>query len=221
MALDLQVLTIYRDIKKILRSFAGNVLDVGCGQSAYRFLLDSSRTAYYGIDVKEADEFEYHNSDITIFNGKDIPFADNMFDGVICTEVLEHVWDYQKLIDEIRRVLKPNGTAVVTIPWSARYHYIPHDFFRYTPSSLRTMFEDFNQVTITNRGTDIASIANKVVVLWFRSLFPSRKWKMVFVPFWVVLSPILASTLLIAHLSLMLRWGSENDPLGYTVIAQK
>jgi len=221
MTLDLQILTIYRDISKTLRSFTGNVLDVGCGHSPYRFLLDASRTTYYGIDVKEAGDFEYHNPDVTIFNGKDIPFADDLFDAVICTEVLEHVWDYQKLINEIRRALKPNGIAAITIPWSARYHYIPHDFFRYTPSSLRTMFQEFSEVTIANRGTDIVSIANKVVVLWFSNLFPSKRGKVVFVPLWVALSPILIINLLVAHLSLLLEWGSENDPLGYTIIARK
>jgi len=83
------------------------------------------------------------------------------------------------------------------------------------------MFGDFAEVTITNRGTDIASIANKVVVLWFRNLLPSKTSRVIFVPIWVALIPILVITLLIAHLSLFLKLGSVNDPLGYTVIARK
>ena len=221
MVLDLQILTIYRDIKKTVPHFKGNVLDVGCGQSPYKFLLDTSQSAYSGIDILDADKFDYNNTEITHFNGEDIPFPDENFDGIICTEVLEHVQNYQKLIDEIHRVLKKGGQGIITVPWSARYHYIPYDFFRYTPSSLKTIFSRFSEVKIKNRGTDIANIANKVIVLWFRNLFPAKWWKWFFVPVWVALSPILMIVVLIAHLSLWFNWGTDDDPLGYTVLIKK
>ncbi len=221
MILDLQALTVYRDIKKTIPHFSGNILDVGCGQSPFKFLLNPSATKYFGIDIVDAEKFDYKNSLITPFNGEDIPFRDDEFGGVICTEVLEHVENYQKLINEIHRVMKKDGEAIITIPWSARYHYIPYDFFRYTPSSLKTMFRNFSEVRIRNRGTDIANIANKVIVLWFRNLFPSQAWKWVFVPVWIVLSPILLFVVLLAHLSLWFNWGSSDDPLGYTIAVKK
>ena len=132
--LDLQILTIYRDLKKELPGYTGSVLDVGCGQSPYRFLLTKG-TNYFGIDIVDADKFDYNNPLITPFNGEDIPFENEKFDAFLCTEVLEHVEKYQRLVDEIFRVLKKGGSGIVTIPWSARYHYIPWDYFRYTPSS--------------------------------------------------------------------------------------
>jgi SAM-dependent methyltransferase len=221
MLLDLQILTIYRDIAKVLPGFKGDVLDVGCGQSPYKFLLNPSETKYYGIDIVDADKFDYNNPDITPFNGEDIPFGDEKFSGVICTEVLEHVQHYQKLVDEIHRCMKKGGVAAVTIPWSARYHYAPHDYFRYTPSSLKTMFGKFSEVSITPRGSDISNIANKVIVIWFRNLLPAQAWKWVLVPFWVLFSPLLGLVVLKAHISLLLNWGSQDDPLGYTVIAKK
>jgi SAM-dependent methyltransferase len=221
MVLDLQALTVYHDIKKTIPSFKGNVLDVGCGQSPFKFLLDSSQTKYFGIDIVDAEKFDYKNSSITPFNGEDIPFKDDEFGGVICTEVLEHVENYQKLINEMHRVMKKGGEAIVTIPWSARYHYIPYDFFRYTPSSLKTMFRNFSDVKIQNRGTDISNIANKVIVLWFRNLLPSKLWKWIFVPVWIALSPILALVVMIAHFSFWLKLGSADDPLGYTVFIKK
>ena len=54
MLLDLQLLTIYKDLKKRLPLFTGKVLDVGCGQSPYKFLLNN-KTRYFGIDVVESD----------------------------------------------------------------------------------------------------------------------------------------------------------------------
>src|ERR1700761_7045079 len=143
MLLDLQILTIFKDVRRELPAYRGKVLDIGCGQSPYKFLLDPVATEYFGIDIIEAKDFGYDNRNIISFDGKHIPFGDQLFDAVICTEVLEHVQDYQYLIDEMYRVSKKNADLIVTIPWSARYHYIPYDYLRYTPSSLKTMFSVF------------------------------------------------------------------------------
>ncbi|SHK17676.1 Ubiquinone/menaquinone biosynthesis C-methylase UbiE [Desulfatibacillum alkenivorans DSM 16219] len=45
-----------------------------------------------------------------------LPFADNSFDYVICSEVLEHIPDDQSAVAEMARVLKPEGTLVVSVP---------------------------------------------------------------------------------------------------------
>lgn len=221
MLLDLQILTIFRHVKNELPKYQGNVLDIGCGQSPYRFLLDESKTRYFGVDIVDADKFDYENSDVTPFNGKDIPFENDKFDAVICTEVLEHVEDYQYLIDEMYRVMKPGAKGIVTIPWSARYHYIPYDFFRYTPSSLKTMFAKFNEGKIIARGSDVSNVANKLIVMWFRNLQVNSFLKFVLVPFWIVTLPLLGLAVLMAHISLVFNLGSAEDPLGYTILIKK
>ena len=83
------------------------------------------------------------------------------------------------------------------------------------------MFGRFSEVKIKNRGTDLANIANKLIVLWFRNLLPSQAWKWIFVPVWIALLPVLGLAVLIAHLSLLFNWGSDDDPLGYTIIVKK
>jgi len=221
MFVDLQIWTVYRDLRRLLPHFKGDVLDVGCGQSPYRSLLDPAATRYVGIDISDADRFDYANDDIVPFDGEHIPFPDDHFDAIFCTEVLEHVANYQGLVDEIYRVLKNDGQAVFTVPWSARYHYVPYDFFRYTPSSLRTMFARFRSAEITPRGTDISTIASKLVVLWFRNLVPSQRWRLVLVPLWLLASPILALALVIAYVCTLASIGSTDDPLGYTIVVTK
>jgi len=126
-----------------------------------------------------------------------------------------------KIPPQTQKRLKKGGTGIITIPWSARYHYIPYDYYRYTPSSLKTMFSQFESAEIQNRGTDIASIANKVIVLWSCNLIPSQLWKWIFVPVWVALLPILVVVVLIAHVALFSHLGSDDDPLGYTIIVKK
>jgi ubiquinone/menaquinone biosynthesis C-methylase UbiE len=217
MLLDLQILTIYADIKDELPQFKGKILDIGCGQSPYRYLLNKSETEYKGIDVVEASSFDYINNDITLFDGEHIPFPDNTFEAVICTEVLEHVFNYQTLVDEMYRVCKPNAQLIITIPFSARYHYIPYDYFRYTPSALEKIFSKFSKVEITPRGTDVLSICAKIIVLFFRNIIPNNFVKMICLPFWIFMLPILGITVFIAHISRILSLGSNLDPLGYTI----
>ena len=219
--LDLQLLTIYKDIKKVLPNYKGNVIDIGCGQSPYRFLLNKTRVKYYGIDIGDAEKFGYQNVDITSFDGEHIPFEKEKFDAFLCTEVLEHVEKYQALANEMHRVLKNEGEGVITIPWSARYHYIPWDYFRYTPSSLKTIFSKFSLVQIKPRGTDISVIGSKIIVLFFRNLLPSSLWKWLFVPVWIAMSPILLIAIVISHIALIFNLGSDEDPLGYTVLVKK
>ena len=221
MLLDLQILTIYKDVKKRLPAYKGNILDIGCGQSPYKFLLNKQDTKYFGIDIVEANEFGYNNPDITAFDGKNIPFEDNKFDAVICTEVLEHVQEFQYLINEIYRTARKGADIIVTIPWSARYHYIPYDYFRYTPSSLKTMFGQFSETTIKNRGTDFSVIGSKIIVLFFRGFFPDKLWKYIFLPIYLVCLPILIAAVMIAHLAIILNIGSIDDPLGYTIVLKK
>ncbi|MBS1686155.1 MAG: class I SAM-dependent methyltransferase [Bacteroidetes bacterium] len=218
---DFQTLSALPHLRSVVSHFRGRVLDVGCGQSPYRFLLDKGATQYQGIDIPEAMRFKYNNPDIVEFNGQDIPFADATFDGLICTEVLEHVQNYQHLIDEMYRVLKPGATGIITVPWSARYHYIPWDYFRYTPSSLQTMFGKFSEARIQNRGTDMTVVANKVIVMFVRNLLPAEKWRLIFAPIWLLFSPLAAFTTLMGHLSLLLGWGTDEDPLGYTIIVRR
>jgi SAM-dependent methyltransferase len=221
MLLDLQVLTVYRDLKRELPFMSGKILDVGCGDSPYRHLLVPAKTQYVGMDIVSAVNFDYTDDNIVHFNGEDIPFKDETFDAFMCTEVLEHVENFTRLISEIYRVLKHGGRGVITVPWSARYHYIPYDFYRFTPSSLSTIFAAFSGVEIAPRGSDISVIASKLVVLWARNLLPKSCWLWILVPFWVLLLPVPIIAVFFAHGSLFLGWGATEDPLGYTILVYK
>ena len=197
-------------------------MDVGCGSSPYRFLFDQNNIAYVGIDIVDAEKFDYCNADIVPFDGKRIPFADESVDDILCTEVLEHVPHYQDLINEMYRVLKPGGCIIVTVPWSARFHYIPHDFFRYTPTSLQSMFQEFTKVTIENRGTDITSIVAKLIVIWFRNIRPAHgRFNVLTFVLALTLTPFVPFLAMLGHISAKHGFGSDEDPLGYTVFALK
>lgn len=61
-----------------------------------------------------------------------LPFRENSFDVIVCSEVLEHVYDYRSLLEEALRVLKPQGLLLATVPFMYPQHPDPMDYFRYT-----------------------------------------------------------------------------------------
>jgi SAM-dependent methyltransferase len=222
MWVDLQLLTCQRFLAPRLGVLNGALLDVGCGEMPFRPLLPSGMT-YTGIDVPASESFGMgRNFDIVYFDGKTIPFADASFDNVLCTEVLEHAEDPGCLIAEMLRVLRPGGTLLATVPFSARVHHAPHDFHRFTSFRLATLFSDFTHFEFEERGDDLAVIANKLVVVAARLARPrpyvALLWRL---PILVLLSPLVLIALAVAHLSLLWGWGSRMDPLGYGVRAVK
>lgn len=225
---DLQTNTIYRDLRRLLPGLSGRLLDVGCGNSPFRHLLNPAVATYQGVDVREAVSFGYRNPETIYYDGEVLPFPDESFDALLCTEVLEHVADPSGLIQEMYRVLKKGGLGIVTIPWSARFHYQPIDFHRYTPSMLDRLFAPFSSREVSARGTDFSSIASKVVVAFMRNMMKIRSsriaelWQ---VPLRVLVAfaaiPVLVGALALGHCGILFGVGSTDDPLGYTVLIRK
>jgi ubiquinone/menaquinone biosynthesis C-methylase UbiE len=95
-------------------------LDVGCGDG--RLTGELSAKAVVGADVSQValSRARQRLPDavdlVELAPEQDLPFADNQFDLVLCAETLEHVQDVQRLLSEVRRVLRPGGRLAVTTP---------------------------------------------------------------------------------------------------------
>ena len=214
---DFQVLTVFREMKKFLPFLKGKVMDVGCGDCPYAHLINRDVTKYLPVDTFDAGEFGYKRADVTEFDGRTLPFEDDSIDHIICSEVFEHVAEPEQLASEIHRVMKPQGTALITIPWSARFHYVPHDYHRFTPTALKLLFAAFQGISVVPRGTDITTIAAKIIVVFSRSIIRERRVQWLGLLLAILCSPILLASILMGHLSLLCNIGTSDDPLGYTV----
>jgi ubiquinone/menaquinone biosynthesis C-methylase UbiE len=219
---DLQVRTVYAFLRRTVPTMQGKVLDVGCGESPYAHLLTTG-ASYTGIDIVYADQFGMNaKNHIMTFDGRTLPFSNEYFDNIICTEVIEHVEDPKAFVAELQRVLKTNGTLVATIPFSARVHHEPFDYQRFTSWGLKRLFSEFRDVNIRPRGSDLVSIAAKLMVvamrLWRPKVDTSLIWRL---PVFVILAPVLMVLMAIAHAALLFDLGSKSDPLGYSMICVK
>jgi SAM-dependent methyltransferase len=70
-----------------------------------------------------------------------VPLADGSVDGILCTEVLEHVPDPAAVWREFHRLLRPHGQVLLTTPMYWPSHEVPYDFYRYPEHGLRYLAE--------------------------------------------------------------------------------
>jgi SAM-dependent methyltransferase len=71
---------------------------------------------------------------------------DGSYELLLCTGLLEHVPDPQRLIDEFHRILKPGGRAIVSASTVFSLHECPDDYFRFTPFSFRLLFRQWSTI---------------------------------------------------------------------------
>lgn len=144
------------------------VLDLGCGEGRHAinvYLHEAVTVCAIDLnpqDLRRAQQkfLPFQNPAdkqrqlfFQVANGMQLPFASNTFDAIICSEVLEHVENYSAILAEIRRVLKPNGQLVVSVPrywpekicwWlSDAYHAVEGGHLRiFKARALRQQIED-------------------------------------------------------------------------------
>ncbi len=222
--LDAQAGSIWNDLSVELRTVSGTLLDVGCGAQPYRTLVPADVT-YIGIDTADAkDRFGYDIPDTKYFTGDRWPVDEHVADTVLCTETLEHVLDPLGFLAEARRSLRPGGRLILTVPFAARWHYVPFDYWRFTPSALKHLLgkSGFTQIEIYRRGNALTVACYKVSALILPLLMPRKDGSLQRIASrtaGLLLSPLLAASIATARLSLIQDGG--DDCLGYTVFARR
>lgn len=131
-----------RELAHAMRRFAprlsGRLLDVGCGQKPYRHLFPVAD--YIGMEYDSPENRQSKPADV-FYDGHHFPFPDGEFDACLATQVLEHVFTPDAFLEEIRRILKPGGLLLLTVPFVWDEHEQPHDFARYSSFGLRHLLE--------------------------------------------------------------------------------
>lgn len=218
---DLQAGSLWLHLAPVLSRARGTVADVGCGAQPYRGLLPAD-TCYIGLDSEQAlEHFGYEIADVRrIPDDGYWPLQDGEADLVFATETLEHVSEPHAFLEQAFRALRPGGRLIVTTPFAARWHYTPHDYWRFTPTSLRMLLEGagFEDVVVHGRGNETTVACYKLLALLLPRVLPQdAEGTPRLRPFGLLLLPLLLTLAVVANRSLKAPAG--DDCLGYTTFA--
>lgn len=102
---------------------------------------------YIGVDIEKGPGVDVVCMAERMIN----VFGKERFDIVICTELLEHVRDWKKVVSNLKNICKANGIIIITTRSKGfKYHGFPYDFWRYELDDLKKIFSDCEIITLEN-----------------------------------------------------------------------
>ncbi|TAN35197.1 class I SAM-dependent methyltransferase [Patescibacteria group bacterium] len=138
-------------IGQMAPSMRGRLLDVGCGRKPYREMFLANE--YVGLEIDTPENRANKQADF-FYDGNSFPFGEQDFDGVVCNQVLEHVFIPDQFLGEIYRVLKPKGLLLLTVPFVWDEHEQPWDYARYSSFGLKSLLEKNGFEVLKQRKTN-------------------------------------------------------------------
>lgn len=126
---------------------SGKLLDLGCGKipmyGYYRnFVTDTVCVDWINTAHKNP------NIDMELDISKPLPFDDNTFDTIICSDVLEHIYNPVDVMNEMVRVCNSGGHIMINTPFTYWIHEEPYDYNRYTPYFYMKFADDREDVRL-------------------------------------------------------------------------
>ncbi len=136
-----------QQIKKNIKYIKGVVLDAGSGEGG-RYKSFFKFDKYLTLDINPLSKPDILGS------VESIPLENKSIDSIVSTQVLEHIKDPQKAVNEFYRVLKSGGYCLVTAPQFNELHEEPNDYFRFTKYGLEIIFNKagFKIILLEQRG---------------------------------------------------------------------
>ena len=128
----------------------GKLLDLGCGTVPMY--------GYYNQYVKsntcaDWDNCEHETNHVDVFCNLNLslPFENNSFDTIILSDVLEHLSELKSTLQEINRILNPEGVLIMNYPFLYGLHEVPFDYCRYTKYRIRNWVEEIGMQIVEEK----------------------------------------------------------------------
>jgi ubiquinone/menaquinone biosynthesis C-methylase UbiE len=107
----------------MVKKLSGKTVDIGCGTGHHLALLDD----VMGVDPSKEmlDVAKKTGKTVVIGKAEKLPFADGVFDNTLCLFCVLNICDYKKAAAEMARVLRPGGTAIISVAsvWDRGYGF--------------------------------------------------------------------------------------------------
>ncbi len=124
-------------------------LDIGCSNSPYAKYFPNR----VGLDIHTGQGVDI------VADAHQLPFKDEKFDNVLCTEVLEHLHSPHLAISEMKRVLKLGGKLILSTRFIFPLHDVPNDYYRYTKYGLKYLFKDWQIIELKEEVNTLTTLA--------------------------------------------------------------
>jgi len=135
------------------RKWSGNIIDIGGGSAPYSKYLDAAANVI-NLNIEKCNETNL------IADAHSIPIKKGSIDAVIITNVLEHVRQPEKVLNEIAEVMKAGGEMMLVVPFMFKVHPNPEDHWRFTYQSLELMLKDNFEII------DLRASGGRFSVIW-------------------------------------------------------
>lgn len=149
-------------------------------------------TSYIGLDI-EVSGHSHINENIDVFyDGKTIPFNDNYFDNVFCSEVMEHVFKPDESLQEICRVLKSLGKLLLTCPFVWPEHEIPFDYARYSSFGIIHLLKKNGfEIALQVKTGHFVEVILQQIIFYIFVLLPKKPGILYFILHQVFILPLI------------------------------
>lgn len=172
---------------------SGICVDIGSGNSPYKRYFNNI-SKYISVDKMDTSATTYtDNTNMINADARDLPFENNFANTVILNQVLEHIYEYEKVLEEVNRVLKVNGKFIISVPFIYHIHAEPNDYFRFSEYGIKKLLEEkgFKIIKFDYNGyfgTAIISIINSFLwQVWNKKVYLKFLRNTIFLPIILVL----------------------------------
>lgn len=158
----------------VLPHIKGRVLDLGAGMAKYKEIIKNNAAYYIACDVKKNGNID------TVCDVTNLVFPPESFDTIISTQVFEHIDNPFIVAQEIKKVLKTGGNAIITAPFIFPFHADPKDNFRFSREGLEEIFKSigFKIIESGTYGGFFMVISEMIHFSWFNPY--KRKSSLIF-----------------------------------------
>ena len=147
------ILPTQKPLFKYLKSISLNyknldILEIGSGNTEKKqsvITIFKEANTFLQTDIKK----EYNHMFLDVTKPLEIK---NKFDLVICTNVLEHIFETNLAIENLKKLLKKGGHLFVSVPFIYPLHDEPADYWRFTEHSLKILFKEFEIIEFKKTG---------------------------------------------------------------------
>jgi len=117
----------------------GLLVDVGCGSKAFAPVLAPHVARYLGVDWARPPGFTRERGPDVLARVEALPLRDGSVDTVFGMSLLTFLPEPQRMLEEARRVVRPEGTLILEFTQMAPRHQEPEDFFCFTRNGARAL----------------------------------------------------------------------------------